>query len=103
MKQLITLRPLEPYFFGGDRSFAYGNVEVQRAGGYYVRSLDAPSQTTLFGTLRFLSIESPNPSFQLSKKDKEWGGPKSYNIMSPEQILYFGKAGLKSIETQKTQ
>lgn len=54
-KYLIKLYPLEPYFFGGDRIFEFGDHNKH----YYIRSLDVPSQTTLFGTLRFMMIQNP--------------------------------------------
>jgi hypothetical protein len=40
--------------------------------------------------------------FTITELQKNLRNKKLY-VMSPEQILYFGKAGLKSIETQKTQ
>lgn len=54
-KYLIKLTPLEPYFFGGERTFGFGMAkgQVQK---YYIVSEKVPSQTTLFGTLRYIIL-----------------------------------------------
>ena len=55
-RYLITLRPLEPYFFGGERTFGFGKKggQIQK---YYIKSERVPSQTTLFGTLRYIILK----------------------------------------------
>ena len=85
MKQLITLQPLEPYFFGGDRSFAYGDTTVQRAGGYYIRSMDTPPQTTLFGLVRYLGIKNPSPLFTVDAESQKRISTESYDLRNPDQ------------------
>ena len=55
---LLTFTPQEPYFFGNEKSFTYPG---QKNGGqygnrYYVKSEQTPSQSTLFGALRYLMI-----------------------------------------------
>jgi hypothetical protein len=52
-KQRIVLTPLEPYFFGGERIFEIGDGNRH----YFIHSLDTPSQTMLFGVLRYLAIK----------------------------------------------
>lgn len=56
---LIKLRPLEPYFFGGERTFGFGQMsgQIQK---YYIVSEKTPSQTTLFGTLRYIILKQRN-------------------------------------------
>lgn len=44
---LITLKPLTPYFFGGENTFGEDNVN------YFVRSNYLPQQTTILGFLRY--------------------------------------------------
>jgi CRISPR-associated protein Cmr3 len=44
---LIQLRPLTPYFFGGENTFGEDNAN------YFVRSNYLPQQTTLLGFLRY--------------------------------------------------
>jgi len=58
-KYLIKLTPLEPYFFGGERTFGFemANGQVQK---YYIVSEKVPSQTTLFGTLRYIILSQNN-------------------------------------------
>lgn len=58
-KYLITLRPLEPYFFGGERTFGFGKKDGQIQ-KYYIVSELTPSQTTLFGTLRYIILKQKN-------------------------------------------
>ncbi len=48
---LITLTPLEPYFFGGERSF--GGEEVN----YFARSNRYPQQTAFLGAIRYLLLQ----------------------------------------------
>lgn len=49
----ITLTPLEPYFFGGERGFNFGSEKGYLKQRYFISSLDTPSQTTLLGALRY--------------------------------------------------
>lgn len=58
-KYLIKLTPLEPYFFGGERTFGFDMAkgQVQK---YYIVSEKVPSQTTLFGTLRYIILSQKN-------------------------------------------
>lgn len=81
-KYLVRLRPLEPWFFGSDRTFPHADRQGQRAGGYFIRSLETPAQTTLFGALRYLMLE-----------DKGWPvdsnriGEKSYSLIAEDQTF----------------
>lgn len=90
----IELRPLEPYFFGGEHTLKYDGVNYagkyqrdggqnQRAMGYYIESLDTPSQTTLFGVLRYLGLRNPTPEYDPSAEDKRRIGGASFNISTP--------------------
>ena len=92
-KQLITLTPLEPWFFGTDRTFKHPDRERQRDGGYFIRSADTPSQTTLFGVLRYLGIENPTANFSLTDENKARIGNESFLLGKNNQD--FGK--IKSI------
>ena len=83
MKLLIKLTPLEPYFLGDDRSFQYGELKIQRAAGYISHSRITPSQTTLFGVLRYLGIKTPDPDFKLDCQDIENIGKSSFNLPKP--------------------
>jgi hypothetical protein len=77
----VTLTPLEPYFFGTDRTFTYKEKNGRRSASYFMRSADTPSQTTLFGALRFLGIENPEKGFRLDKSlDVPRIGVQSFNL-----------------------
>lgn len=46
-RKLITLKPLTPYFFGGENTFGDGKIN------YYAHSNYLPQQTTILGMLRY--------------------------------------------------
>ncbi|WP_295421673.1 type III-B CRISPR module-associated Cmr3 family protein [Sulfurovum sp.] len=50
MRYLVTLRPLEPFMFGGDQTF--GALGVKEAGSYLVKSRTFPQQTAILGMLK---------------------------------------------------
>ncbi len=50
MRYLVTLKPLEPFMFGGDQTF--GALGDKEAGSYMVKSRQFPQQTTLLGMLK---------------------------------------------------
>lgn len=52
----VTLTPLEPYFFGGEKSF-FKAPESSDSQEYYVRSNMYPQQTALMGAMRYLLLE----------------------------------------------
>ena len=59
---LVTLKPIDKFFFGGDMTFAIpeGNKERKEANrsfsSYIIRSMPFPQQTSLLGMLRFLLL-----------------------------------------------
>ena len=72
----IKLTPLEAYFLGGERIFEFdGNPS------YYIHSLNEPSQTTLFGVLRYLGIDNPSADFQMTSSDKANIGVNSFTLV----------------------
>lgn len=90
MKLRIILSPLEPYFFGNDRSFTYGETIIQKSGGYFISSEYVPSQTTLFGVLRYLGIKSKSSDYKLTPADIDNIGESSFNLTKSEPAS-FGK------------
>ncbi|MBA1419723.1 MAG: hypothetical protein FAF03_02395 [Epsilonproteobacteria bacterium] len=50
MKYLVTLKPLEPFMFGGDQTF--GTLGDKETGSYLVKSRQFPQQTALLGMLK---------------------------------------------------
>lgn len=81
MRLRIQLTPLGPYFLGGERIFEVGDQNKQ----YFIRSLKTPAQTTLFGILRYLGIQNPQPLSMVRPKDPDPGkNPPivaSYNLL----------------------
>ncbi|MDR3259723.1 MAG: type III-B CRISPR module-associated protein Cmr3 [Fusobacteriaceae bacterium] len=75
-KKLIKLTPLEPYFLGGERIFEINDGNKH----YFIRSLETPSQTTLFGALRFLGIQKVSNTKTLSEEDKANIGNNSFDL-----------------------
>ena len=89
---LITLTPQEPWFFGGERVFKHPDASrpKTKTAGYYIRSQETPSQTTLFGALRYLMLEQKKQgNWRLSQDDEARIGPVSYDLTGQKQD--FGK------------
>ena len=100
----IRLKPLEPFFFGDDRGFPYGEGDKKRIGrsSYYVRSMNLPLQTTLFGTLRYLGIAEKHSSYRLTAEDTENIGGSSFDYFRPQQS--FGRIeGISSLYLENAQ
>ena len=53
---LVKLTPLEPYFFGNEKTFLFRGEknQGQRGNSYYIRSERTPLQSTLMGMMRYL-------------------------------------------------
>ena len=79
-KWLIKLTPLEPYFFGGERIFDMNTTDEEKNKHYYIRSLNVPSQATLFGALRYMCIKNLAKGFYLDAEDKLNIGSSSYKL-----------------------
>ena len=64
MKKLqLKFTPLEPYFFGNEKTFSFPNSKDggQLRNSYLIKSESIPSQTTLFGTIRYLLLPHKKP------------------------------------------
>lgn len=86
----IKLTPPALYFLGGERIFEIGSAEQH----YFVRSLQTPAQTTLFGILRFLALKKYDAlpkRYEPEEIQKHNGkASTSYHLFSPEK-QDFGK------------
>lgn len=81
----IALKPLEPYFFGGM------NANNGKERKYIIKSNKIPSQTTLFGVLRYLGIKNPKANFTLEHDNNENRiGKFSYSIIKNNNKDSFG-------------
>ena len=87
MKIQIELTPLEPYFLGNERGMAYGEVKTQRAlaNPYYIKSSRMPTQSAMFGVLRYLGIKSPTSDFNLTPEDQKNIGRESFQLLQAEE------------------
>ena len=56
---LVRFTPLEPYFFGGDKTFSFEESEKQT---YFIFSEILPQQTTFLGALRYFFLPEKNPT-----------------------------------------
>ena len=81
---VVRFTPLEPYFFGNEKTFGYGSV---RNRAYYIESDKLPSQSGLFGTLRYCCITDQEKRY-ISHAGEI--GEESFDIRS-EKIQGFGK------------
>lgn len=81
---LVRYTPLEPYFFGNEKTFGYGSVKNKT---YYVESSELPSQSGLLGTLRYCCISGSRKNYEI---DPEEIGSESFNIQS-SCMQMFGK------------
>jgi CRISPR-associated protein Cmr3 len=85
-KYLVTLKPLTPYFFGGEKTFEDGNVN------YYVRSNYLPQQTTILGMLRY-ELLLQNELIGTDPKTKDWHsliGTHSFGKQDGKFVNEFG-------------
>jgi len=89
-KFLLSLRPVDTYFFGGERTFGQAKKEMQKKERAALRSLKDtsylaisnpyPQQTTLLGLLRYLLLQQNGalPLHQNRTKANVLIGPKSF-------------------------
>ena len=89
-RYLITFRPMEPYFFGGERTFGFGRETGQKQ-PYYILSEKTPSQPTLFGTLRYI-ILAQNDTLILNTGEKRTAEIERANKMVGKESFLFSKA-----------
>ena len=69
----LTFTPTEPYFFGNEKTFRFPDAKIagQFDNPYFIRSETLPSQTTLFGAVRYLLLNNRDPSFTSYPKGYE--------------------------------
>ena len=74
---LVRFIPLEPYFFGGERSGVYGKESY-----YFTKSEVMPNQSTILGAIRYCCIDKPSYDFKIDES-KIKIGRESFSIESP--------------------
>lgn len=97
----ITFTPVEPYFFGNEKNFAFPGQKQESiyASSYFIRSEKTPSQSTILGALRYIFLPYKWEDFASADsneiiKEKHAGnnkavGTASFNIDS-ETVQDFG-------------
>ena len=95
---LVTFTPLEPFFFGNEKTFAGPfNKGKQQANNYYIRSEDLPAQTTILGALRYMAIPDKKINGKYTTPEKQFLasiiGSESFNLKNAESGIgnAFGK------------
>jgi len=85
-KYLVTLKPLTPFFFGGENTFGDGKIN------YFARSNYMPQQTTLLGMLRH-ELLIQNKLIGTDPKSNNWKsliGENSFQKLNGEFVDDFG-------------
>jgi len=85
-RKLITLKPLTPYFFGGENTFGDGKIN------YYAHSNYLPQQTTILGMLRYELLHQ-NDLIGTDPMVKDWKsliGENSFQRIEENFIDEFG-------------
>lgn len=93
----VTFTPLEPYFFGDDKSRLYTRDRLKETDAlgdvrHLIRSEALPSQSTLWGTIRYLLLPVKRENWQYTAEETlcnaETVGEASFD---PNVVRSFGK------------
>lgn len=78
----VTLTPLEPYFFGGEKTFFKDPNKPSESQEYYVRSNLYPQQTALLGAIRYTLLEQNGllPIQNYKTEAERLIGPQSFDM-----------------------
>lgn len=94
-KFLITLKPIDKFFFGGDMTFTISNKKEEQANerfsSYIIRSSYFPQQTSLLGMLRFLLLS--NSDFFADGKIKDEAKDDVINLIGPKSFVVSSENG----------
>lgn len=92
----VNFRPLEPYFFGNEKSFHFPGETASSAyaNSYFVRSEKMPSQSTILGALRYIFLPYKWEDMEFDtvnkiKKNRDAVGESSFDFKANE-IQSFG-------------
>lgn len=82
---LVTLTPLEPYFFGNEKTFLFEKEknQGQRGNSYFIRSERTPLQSTLMGMMRYILM--PYKDFDHADENTPVIGKESFKIDAENQ------------------
>ncbi|RYC70035.1 type III-B CRISPR module-associated Cmr3 family protein [Spirosoma sordidisoli] len=100
---LFRLKPVDTFFFGGERSFGYDGANAQAGvnANYFVKSNYYPQQTTLLGVLRYKLLEAKGwlatGGRPVPDKSNEWIGRHSFKNNDREDKSYGHIHGLSPL------
>lgn len=82
---LVKLSPLEPYFFGNEKTFKFENEnnQGQMGNSYFIKSERTPLQTTLIGMTRYVLM--PYKDFKHHGENDPVIGCESFRITAENQ------------------
>lgn len=87
---LLTLRPLEPYFFGNEKTFSF-DPKTKADNRYFIRGERVPMQTTVLGALRYLLMPVKNADYRYTeeqhRRNAAMVGPASFDISRSGQTF----------------
>jgi len=85
---LLTLQPMEPYFFGNEKTFSF-DPKTPADNRYFIRSERMPLQTTVLGALRYLLMPVKNPGYRYTQAQQLQNeaviGPASFQMDGEKQ------------------
>lgn len=99
----VTFTPLEPYFFGNEKGFAYPPAKAEAGESiesgksqftnmYFIKSEVLPSQSTILGALRYHFLPVKKSSWNYDEADKRNNAEAvGDNSFSPDEDRTFGK------------
>lgn len=84
---IVSFTPLEPYFFGNEKTFAFEGEknQGQKTNSYYIASEDMPMQTTILGALRYIHL--PEKTYRSADENSDRIGAHGFRV---EQNHGFG-------------
>lgn len=73
---LVKFKPLEPYFFGNEKSFIFPKGEnktsnQQLSNSYYIKGENTPSQSTILGALRYILLPVKKSNWNYTEDEKK--------------------------------
>ena len=73
---LVSLKPLAPYFFGGEQNYTFGGKDQP----YFICSEKMPAQSTLLGMLRYVVLKRHKLLNRSPKETVDLIGPESFDM-----------------------
>ena len=110
-RYLMTLKPLEPYFFGNDKTFVYPGTGRNAVARYFIKSENMPAQTTIIGALRYALLpnkrsygeytvaELAENASVVGEESFEYGAVNDFKAIKGISPVFLMKGGEKLIVT----